>query len=195
MEKSKVTAIINVYARKSITIAGAFIAFFCLSGCLNMGWLSSTDLIPDRDAVNPFESAKYIGLFREDNPTDSDNSALLLQRKSGKYEIFILSNPSDPSFATTTKFYNIGDYFGSKKYIWGWDFSSSNSSINNDAYWYFYVTENRICIPEGDSLEALEVNSISEIKESINSGIKLNCAVELRVISSIQAAQLRQEGD
>ena len=118
MGNIKVTALINVYARKSMTIAVAFIALFCLSGCLNMGWLSSTDLIPDRDAVNPFESAKYI-LLGSDNPTDSDDPRLLLQRKSGKHEIFTLS--FDPSDAITTKFYNIGDYFGPKKYIWGWE--------------------------------------------------------------------------
>ena len=39
MEKYKVTALINVYARKSITIAAALITLFCLSGC----WESSTN--------------------------------------------------------------------------------------------------------------------------------------------------------
>ena len=174
MEKSKVTALINVYTRKSITIAVAFIALFCLSGC----WNSLTDLIPDRDAVNPFESAKYI-LFRTVNPEYRDDPYMLLQRRSGEHEIFILS---DPSFTlTTTKFYNIGGYFEPKKYIVG---------LGDDKPWrYWYVTENKVYGPEGMPF----VRSISEIKKSINSGIKLNFIGELRAISSIQSAQLRQE--
>ena len=43
MEKYKVTALINVYARKSITIAAVLIALFCLSGC----WESSTRVFRD----------------------------------------------------------------------------------------------------------------------------------------------------
>ena len=199
MKNSKVTALINGYTQKSITIAVAFIALFCLSGC----WESSTDLIPDRDAVNPFESAKYI-LFGSDNPTDPGDT-LLLQRKSGKNEIFILIDPSDPSdlsepSAGSIKFYNIGGYFGPKKYILGFG--------SDDGWLYCYVTENKVYEPKIgllDKLESevygpesglpdkLEVNSISEIKESINSGIKLDFVGELRAISSIQAAQLRQE--
>ena len=43
MEKSKLTALINVYARRSITIAAVLIALFCLSGC----WESSTRVFRD----------------------------------------------------------------------------------------------------------------------------------------------------
>ena len=43
MEKYKVTALINVYARKSITIAAVLIALFCLFGC----WESSTRVFRD----------------------------------------------------------------------------------------------------------------------------------------------------
>ena len=91
--------------------------------------------------------------------------------------------PSDPS-AVSIKFYNIGGYFGPKKYILGLGFSDYRC-----VYWY--VTENKLYLPtlEDDS----SVNSISEIKKSINSGIKLEFMGELRAISSIQAAQLRRE--
>ena len=173
MEKYKVTALVNVYARNFITIAVAFTALFCLSGC----WKSSTDLIPDRDAVNPFQSAKYI-LFRKDNSTedyDDPVPKLLLQRKSEKHEIFIPFDPSSPR-NVLSKFYNIGGYFGPKKYIWGWDFRDHD---DDGCCLYWYVTENKVYKPEGDPV----VNSISEIKKSINSGIKLNFIGELRSIN------------
>lgn len=94
-----------------------------LAGC----WDSDQQLIPDDQAADPFDGARYV-IYNFEGHGDS-----LLERRAGKYPVFDMINPAIKD-RYDVRFFEIGDsfsWFRSERYI---------ARVHNGArYTYFYL--------------------------------------------------------
>lgn len=163
-----------------------FSVILIIPGC----WTSKVDLVLEKDASNPFGRAEFICWEYKKNESEYNFGLLERLPNSNRY----LYSEHDTPGARQLKFYDIGTFFGDKRYIIQEEIENKK---NQKIYLYGYLTKINGEWSLNIGMDDLTLNSIEELKQFINKNQrdvnkKLH-KINIRDIGELEAIEIRNK--